>query len=242
MKLDQVVRQHIAAKNDTTLHGYIRHLFFAIEGLKKQKMLGFDVKTVRLEPDSNLQAALPDDYLKWSKAAVRKGDRLIPLIPDGSLLSSQYEDRDNSGNEFEFLFINLDPDESIVPQSAEVLIVGEPQDASGYFRVDSENKVIQFDARFDYNEVFLEYITNTFSYTADTHINEMAVEIIRAYIWWMEAKYDRTFGDAHAETLMRGRQYHNRVDEFIANTSNITPELLADIQNRATHLGAVRSR
>lgn len=240
MTLDELVRTYKANKGDTTLHGYITLLHYAIWGLKRIKpKLALNTVTERLQINSAKQAVLPDDYLKWVSLSLLQGDRLTELIYDASIAPPQFTDRqpfntNYSTNrtfetEFEFLVAQFEPDN----------IKREYGDGEGYFMINEESGLIQLDARIDFDYVYLTYISNNFKPNTATEVHELVGRSLIEYMRWQEARYQ--MGDASAEAQYRKQEYLYAVDDCNADMSNLHSQLIIDIMNRYTTRSPLRN-
>ncbi len=240
MKLDHVIRTYIGNKGDTTLHGYIKYLHYAIQGLKQTKVsLGYDLNTERLEVDDKKQATLPDDYLQWTSVSILSGDRMINMVYDATMADTSIEPREpypsieeyEFDNEFNFLVSQLDPKN----------ITDTKGKGQGYFMIDSKAELVQFDSRLSIDFAYLTYISNKFRPSTETEVHPFVVDMIIEHIRWQEARYDRRFGEASAETQLRKREFLNKQDIAVGNFMNLNAELFVDILNRSTSRSPVRN-
>jgi hypothetical protein len=228
--IDNIVRSYKADKGQNSLHGYVRILKWAIDGLRDWHFDGgLELKTVCIKINPNLTADLPKDYEIWTKVGLSKGDRIMAFVPDSTIkMNNTYEDKPND-KYFTHTFSNYtDPSGS----TGEIRGYGYGHNGVGYFRMDKN--CIRFSSEITAEFVYLEYLSNGFDPSTETLVNEHAYKIILEYIRWQEGRHK--YGDASAEAQYRKQEYLNEIDKSMKRTSDLSYEGIQDIIARSTTL------
>lgn len=235
------------------MHYYIEYLVSAKDCLRE---LSFDlpinpVQYKVLELNNNHSIILPDDYVDYVGVYARRGQFLVPLVPDDSLN----------------LVPNFDSDFNIQPYSAGVATATALENQANAFtgvlsaywwmvNWDSfgENLGRQFGGVGNYTDTFrenkrrneikinedlsithciLEYIGNGLDVDSASKINAYCQASIEAYCMWQFKENNRTYSEGEAQVakrdyeqqvlILRGRLSDLTIDKFkrIAQANSI---------------------
>ena len=163
-----------------------------------------NLKTVYLPVNANMTIDLPDDFVDYRAVAICVNGRLITLSLDNSLCL-RHNINDCCELEAETL---VNPDTGIsqplfpywymfLPTWRNGNYVGEDYSATGdnyagYFRVDYNNRQIQFNSLIPQTEIALEYVSNGIDCDGQAIVPDYAVEPMITGIHWKNIQNDRT--------------------------------------------------
>ena len=241
--LDSVVRSYIADTGRTTLHGYMRYMKWAMDGLKKwHTQNSYEDKVVLLPMDKKKAVAYPEDMVTWNYLGVKVGDRIAQFNRDKTIslhhsqsgnhkaVNTQYNPA-NQWPELASNFVNFYYEDAV-----NTVGFGAGSNGVGYFNDNNECKEFQFSSEVTSTDVILSYKSNGFNPTAETEVNEIAEGLLRDYIHWQAARFDKRYGDNSGETQMRKKEYGERYKEVRGQLMYITYEGILDILRRTTDI------
>lgn len=238
IKLDDVIRSHIADKGYSTLHKYIRFLHWGIEALHIwREDSGFGVKTVELQMDNLKRVFFPSDYIGWTKIATKVGDRMVPFTRDKTIsrgdLETEVTFREVLSNQFLYRYEFVNYYNSLGFYDS-FNLYGSGHNGVGYFNINQQDGYFQFSSDVNTNKVWLEYISDGFDPSTETLVSARAGRLIKEYINYCEAKHK--FGSNHGETRARQRDYEQEWMNVKLRTDNLTYEGILDATTRSmTH-------
>jgi len=235
--LDAIVRSQIADEGHIFLHKYLRYLRYIIEGLMEWNISGgARVKTVKLLLSNTKSAALPLDYMGWSKVGVKRGDRLQALSSDQSLTfhfetESAVEVPNTSyANSQSGLWFEYDVNGQSTLRRTQG---GRGHSGFGYFRINEEEKKIQCSSDVFDEYIYLEYVASVFAPAPSMMVNTYCSKMLKDYCFWKEAR--RRFGDSSGETRARLQEYLASYHENKGRASDLNLEGLLDAARHQYH-------
>lgn len=233
--IDSVVRSYIADQGRTTLHGYIRYMKWAMDGLKKWHLQGGaeDVVTL-LKMDKKKSIPYPEDMVSWSTLGVKVGDRVAQFQRDSTIALHHSQEGNYKIKNAKYNPNNQWPELESIDSFINEVGFGATHNGVGYFNDNNQCKEFQFSSEVTSSEVILKYKSNGFSPTAETEVNEIADNLIRDYIRWQEGRFK--LGDNSGETQMRKKEYGERYKEVRAQLRCVTYEGILDILRRTTDI------
>lgn len=190
-KIGSIVDQFIA-DNSLTDHWHQKALSWAFLGLRGLKLNVFqDVKTCSLAVTSRKTAALPANYVDWTKVGVRRGQYVITLAVNDALSKAPRTDNEtvvagllsqnlpngidvNSYSGYSFFNYN--------GNSFFSLGGGLPNKRSFQIVEHDSCKEILLDYDFPCDEVYLEYITDGLDPCGETVVNPYMYDYLLKYI------------------------------------------------------------
>lgn len=239
--IDSVVRSYIADQGKNTLHGYIRYMKWAMDGLKKWHLSGaYEDKTVLLKMDRKKSVTFPSDMVVWTKVGVKLGDRVAAFVNDKTI--AKHHDNGDPNNrynpyeqwpelDYSYQFLNYYNDQGI---HLNVVGFGSGHNGVGYFTPNYRAKEFQFSSEVKGSNVYVEYKSSGFNPTSETLVSEVVDKLIRDYIRYQEGRFK--FGDNSSETEARRITYLREQDEVLAQLSDISYEGILDVIRRTTSI------
>jgi hypothetical protein len=202
LTLAQVVKSFMNERNERTLANYERYLQMAIEGFSDINL--FELNTIEvayLKMNSAKVVQLPPDYIKYTKIGINLGGRVWTLTLNNDLVLPKEED------------ICADPIEEVNSGDSEYVPNGywvfAPHFRRGewteglyglgggfnraYYRIDTQNRTIQFEGVVPNSEIILEY-KSTGIKCGGAIVPRQASKALKAYIRWMVTENDPTVG------------------------------------------------
>lgn len=239
ISLDQIVK-NILLKRRYSIHWYLDYLIPAKDCLRE---LSFDlpinpVQYKVLALNENHAIVIPDDYVDYVGVYARRGQFLVPLVPDDSLnlvpnfdstftiqpysagiaTNTQAENQDLiyfGGLSAYWWMVNWDSfGENIGRQ------FGGIGNYSDTFRENKRRNEIKINEDLSISHVVLEYIGNGLDVDSASKINAYCQASIEAYCLWTFKENNRTYGAG--ETQMAKRDYEQQVDILRARLSDLT--------------------
>lgn len=224
-KLDSVVRGALAAKG-YPLHWYVQFMTYAKEVYRD---INFDtlptIKSEKITVSQFKDFAMPCDYVDYVRIGTLNGQyfteyaektsftRLPHLDPNGtrvpppvtndtvtvfpnSLEGFSYSNYINDKGEHMGRIFNARP---LFPNS---------------FMVIPERRVIQLDATFEGDHIYMDYITDGSSPTASCMVHPYAIKAIQNYIYWQHKRHGRQYGPSEVDR--EEFQYYNELGHLRA--------------------------
>jgi len=203
--LDNVVRNVIARRQESSLRKYQTYLQLAIDGYKFLNLHGGNsqiVKTVKLTMLPNKAVNLPTDFVSYLKIGIYINGRIITLgLDENMCLAPSYNE---CGDPIEIAIENVNNDNYPywlygIPfggyfqnnQYVESMFgVGGGFNSKGYYKVNYETNQIQFTSTIPDAEIILEYISDGVSPDGTTYIPVVANEYLLAFVFWKLAEHD----------------------------------------------------
>lgn len=188
---------------DYTTHNVSRMLQYCIHCYKNILLYKTNksVEVAYLTPNDANNAPWPKDYEYYTKMAINIGGQLVTLTLNPDIpLTRRYECGEEVAENFSNDLLRIDPflytyGYYYAPHYRNGMYVGEMYsmgggfNEAGYFRVDHGLKQFQF-----YNvprsEIILEYVADK-NVSGSTLIQNMDVEVMRAYAHWQMLEHDR---------------------------------------------------
>ena len=243
ISIDNVVRQAIADKGYNTLHLYARYLHFALGMFRKLNIDNSEeIKTVSIPVTSKKTVPYPDDYITYSKVGIKLGDRIMCFIKDNTL-TTHHDDAFTANPEFfnvanakfgTFYFYNYNSDRAVgeIDSSAHTLEVnGYAHNGLGYFKPDDKCREFQLSSEVRAKEVILEYISDGIDLDSETFVNAMAVDVIKEYIHYQDARYRK--GVSISERRDDERKWLDQLAAFNMRLSDLSFQGILDVSRRS---------
>ena len=195
-KLSAIV-DNFLMENDLSAGWFNKCLAWAYRGLREIRLdVWQDVSTKLLTVTDRKTATLPDNFVNWTKIAVKRGQYAIMLgVNDDLTTLNRTTDSDSvrgllsqhmpNGIDFSaysgYQFYNY--------SSGAVFGVGGGLPSKGYFKVhdNGQCKELLLDYDYPYTEIYLEYITDGIDECADPAVSPLLYDYIMCYL---EAKYE----------------------------------------------------
>lgn len=203
--LDNVVRNVIVRKQESSLRRYQTYLQLAIDGYKFLNLHGGNsqiVKTVKLTMLPNKAVNLPIDFEDYLKIGLCIGGKIVTLglEPDMCLCPEFNE----CGDPLEVAIANIDNNNYPfwlygIPFSGyyqnnqyveSMFGVGGGFNSRGYYKINWETRQIQFTSTVPNAQIVLEYISNGLTPDGTAIIPSVANEYLLAFVFWKLAEHD----------------------------------------------------
>ena len=219
IKVEDIVNDVLIEEGKTSQNDFLRYFKLALNGLKELSFdVGGNVKTVELiVSPSSLTVDLPNDYVKYTKIAVYGSDG--DLHPLGirnhkSLIKSTSTS----------IAVNDDEINPTYYEYTQEYGIGGGNNANGYYRVDSENRTIQFTSSLSGEKIILEYISNSNIGVKEKAVvvHEFSADALRAYIYWKSIQRKR--GIAPGDKQLAKGEYYNSKRMARARMSSFTKQ------------------
>lgn len=191
-----IVLGECLAQQDTTLTKYNVFLKYAIECIKDWNYgSGQSLVTKQFTVDNLGGVPYPVDFVDWSKIGTLNGDEIKVYVVNGNI-ALIHNDNDCG----EPVANGSLPDEKLQYPffnyyngiGTEVLYgFGNQRYSDGSFRLDAENRKIQFGSKLAGKKIYMEYISTGVDISQETVVNEYAREVVRNYIQWQWYKRSR---------------------------------------------------
>lgn len=204
IKLDEIIGDVIVEEGKSSENDFLRYFKLALNGLKELHFdVGGNIRTVELIVNpSTLTVDLPDDYINYTKIAIHGSDgdlHSLGLRNQKSLIKSTTN--------------SIISDDELNPTFYEYTQeygVGGGNNANGYYRVDSENRTIQFTSSLSGDKIILEYISSSSLNSKDNTVvvHEYCAEALRSYIHWKSIQRKRNIPPA--EKAGYKSEYYNQ--------------------------------
>lgn len=233
--------------NNLTEHFFQKALSWALWGLTDLHLNTFqDVKTCLLDVTDRKTAALPANYVQWTKVGVKRGQYVVTLAVNDALAKTQRTDEDehirgllyqnlpnglNLNNYSGYYFFNHDGDTFFgigggLPDKRSFQVV----------RRDACYELL-LDYDFPCEQVYVEYITDGFDPCKETVINPVMRDYILKYI---DYKYEEKNNPDRTEASIarKGRDLYHAEAKVRANVNTIDKATLLATSRSGTRLTA----
>jgi hypothetical protein len=245
--IDDIVRSHLANKGHNTLHGYIRYMKWALDGLKRWHRDGwFEDKLVIKRMDTKKSIAFPDDMVSWVKIGIKVGDRIVEFDHDPTIDISHYCKNKTKENASYNDFYNVTTTDAVRPywhftDHFETLGVYYGHDVMhlhngvGYFKANYACQEFQFSSEVNDSDIILVYKSNGFDPSDETMVNEVAAESLEAWIDYQEKRW--TLGEGARETQASKMNYAQLYREAFSQFNTLSFSSIRDLLNRTRYAG-----
>jgi hypothetical protein len=183
--------------DDNNLHNgmWAKGLKWAIRGLKRVRLDSNQQPITALLPVTERKTiVLPEGYVDWVKLAVKKGQYAITLSVNDELTSSPRTANEQTvrgllsqnmpnGTDFGvyggYQFLNY--------AAGSLMGIGHGLPGKGYFKIvdhgDSKEAFLDYD--YNFNNVYLEYISDGIDFCGESFVHPYEYEFIIAFMDWM---------------------------------------------------------
>lgn len=195
--LKDIVLGECLAQNDTTLTRFNVFLMYAIQCVKSWNFgSGQSIITKKFTVNNLAYIPMPSDFVDWSKIGTQNGDEIRVYVVNGNLalshaINSCGDETPNGSlpdSIYQYPFWGYNNG-----YSTNVLYgFGNQRYSDGSFRIDVENRRIQFSSKLAGTVIYMEYISTGVNIGQETVVNEYARELVRNYIQWQQLKRSRT--------------------------------------------------
>ncbi len=248
ISLDQIVTNIILKRGYSFPHWYLDFLVPAKDCLRQLSM-DLPITPVQykvLALNNNHAIIIPDDYVDYVGVYARRGQYLVPLVPDDSLNLVPNFDNDfviqpyNSGIATEdntsvsiysgalsgyWWMVNWDAfGENLGRQFGGI---GTYTDT---FRENKRRNEIKINEDLDVSHVILEYIGSGLDVDSASKINIYAQDCIEAYCLWQFKENNRTYSEGEAQIAKR--DYEQQVQILRGRLSDLTVDKLKRLTQR----------
>lgn len=257
VKVDQIIR-NITMGENYPWDKYNLYLAYAFRGIRHLQMNAASVKTTYLTLDSAKVAPLPNDFMKLSKIGIVRDGRVHTLTvdtrivsqrqtlwtcEDGSVSTTPPPGGGNSIHTFSPVGLTFP---NFIGDSFAFYGYGAGENPDGVYRIDEQNRQIQFSSGVSAGSegLVMEYITNGIEADPDghTYIDERAWEALTAFIKW-KVEEDKPPQKARlADRDYWKREYYKRKDEYAINKFSFTFEDLTWFADAAYSQSPIRPR
>ncbi len=249
--IDSIIRSYLLDNKQNTTHNYIVYLNYGLEAFFDFNMdQSRVIVTKKIKLDKVKSAAMPKDYVFWTRVGIRVGDRLVSFQRDSTLTTQR--DNDLTPNKPFRTLLSQISDNNIEANSyrdsyTEFLaysdgfsMFGQTSggNGTGYFvehEVFGGANRIQFSSDVPSTSIILEYVGTGFNPGAKTTVNSYAAKLIKMYIHYKVAQ--RKFGESHRETQARWIAYGDEIDVVKGRQSDLSYDGILDAISRTYGTG-----
>ncbi len=219
--LDHIVKS-LLLKRGYSIHFYYEFLKHATDGMRflNTTTIG-QVNSVRLTPNAYKAVPTPCDFVDWVRVGFEGGERVRPLIYDGSL--NRMKHYENNVALPYFTPIGEHPGEILDQYGIGDMRVsfGRRTDGGDYrFCVRKERKEIQLSADYPLDYVLVDYISDGLRADAATTIDPRAQQCLEQWMRWRYAEGKRNNA---AEAREEERKFKDEFKMLRAMLNNLTP-------------------
>jgi hypothetical protein len=194
---------------------YEQYLHWALEAHKDWHLdQAKEIKTVQIDLTPYKAAALPDDFVDWTKVGIKCGNTILTFAKDNYMPFPEDNDGDNvvdvdedcprfdvgdysvvdangySLNSFSHYYYNTLNDKG--QDTGNLFGLTAKDNYQGYFRLNKEREEIQFRSRIlNLETIYLEYISNGYNPCGMSYVHPYAAKLINLYVHWMRKKHNR---------------------------------------------------
>lgn len=243
-KLSAIV-DNFLIENELSGGWYNKVLAWAYRGLREIRLDAWqDISTKLIDVTDRKTVVLPDNFVNWTKVAVKRGQYAIMLgvnddltvltrTTDSESVSGLLSQHMPNGIDFSaysgYNFYNY--------PSGSIFGIGGGLPSKGYFKVhdNGQCKELLMDYDYPYEQVYIEYITDGIDDCADPDISPLLYDYIMCYI---EAKYEaRGNPNATEASIYRiDQNLHYATKKVRARRNNLDFQTLLNMTREYTTL------
>tara|TARA_R110002020_G_scaffold182743_7_gene378480 strand:- start:393 stop:1103 length:711 start_codon:yes stop_codon:yes gene_type:complete len=204
VKVEDIINEILIEEGKTSENDFLRYFKLSFGGIKELSLdVGGNTKTIELLIDSTTMTVdLPSDYIKYTKIGRYLGDGNIHplgLKNNKSLIKTTSSGTSASNDELDPTYFEYITEFGL----------GGGNNTNGYYRVDVENRTIQFTSDVS-GKIILEYISNSAFSAKDNAvvIHELLAEALKDYIFWKSIQRKR--GVPPSEKTAAKQEYLNQ--------------------------------
>tara|TARA_R100001594_G_scaffold5456_3_gene16973 strand:+ start:3934 stop:4644 length:711 start_codon:yes stop_codon:yes gene_type:complete len=204
VKVEEIINEILVEEGKTSENDFLRYFKLSLGGIKELSLdVGGNTKTIELLIDSStMSVVLPDDYVKYTKIGRYLGDgeiHSLGLKNKKSLINTTSSGTSASNDELDPTYFEYITEYGL----------GGGNNTNGYYRVDMENRTIQFTSDVS-GPIVLEYVSNSAFSARDNAvvIHELLAEALKSYIFWKSIQRRR--GVPPSEKTAAKQEYLNQ--------------------------------